>query len=97
MMIFRRYEMPSKVGTKGQVVIEKELRDRLGIEPGFIAMQRLVEDHLEIRFYPPDHEHSLRGVLSGSVERSVSSDAWDEARTEAWRRSMRQRYLDGEE
>jgi AbrB family looped-hinge helix DNA binding protein len=32
--------MATKVGAKGQVVIEKAIRDSLGIEPGSLAIQR---------------------------------------------------------
>ena len=41
--------MTYKVGGKGEVVIRKELRDQLGIEPGWIALQRLVNNRIEIR------------------------------------------------
>ena len=35
--------MSYKVGAKGQVVISKELRDRLGVKPGWTVVQRLVD------------------------------------------------------
>ncbi len=31
--------MANKVGSKGQVVIEKEIRDKLGIQPGAGVLQ----------------------------------------------------------
>ena len=34
--------MAYMVGIKGQVVIAKEIRDRLGIEPGWLTLQRLL-------------------------------------------------------
>lgn len=77
--------MGTKVGSKGQVVIEKEIRDRLGIEPGYLAVQQVVGDRVEIRFFPPDHERSLRGVLEGEVR--VEPEDWREARERAWRRA----------
>ena len=52
------------VGPKGQVVIEKEIRDKLGVEPGWLAIQQLVEDHVEISFIPPEHNRSLAGILA---------------------------------
>ena len=75
--------MTSKVGTKGQVVIEKGLRERLGVEPGHFAVQRIVGDHVEIRFHPPEHDRSLRGALSGVTKRSVRPDEWREVKERA--------------
>ena len=45
--------MRHKVGPKGQVVIKKEIRDKLGVEPGWEALQFLVNDHVEVYFLPP--------------------------------------------
>jgi hypothetical protein len=66
------------------VVIEKRLRDRLGVEPGYLAVQRIVGDRVEIRFHPPEHDRSLRGVLAGSSRRSVSTDEWSDMKERAW-------------
>lgn len=76
--------MPRKVGTKGQVVIEKELRDRLGVKPGHLVVQRIVDDHVEMRFHPPEHDRSLRGALSGAARRTVPLDEWNDAKDRAW-------------
>jgi bifunctional DNA-binding transcriptional regulator/antitoxin component of YhaV-PrlF toxin-antitoxin module len=86
--------MAHLVGEKGQVVIEKPLREALGVQPGYVTVQTLVGDHVEIRFFPPEHNRSLRGALSKYVTRSLSSDelheirekAWAEAATEDWNR-----------
>ena len=56
--------MATKVGTKGQFVIEKRLRDELGIGPGWMAVQRAVDGQLRVSFVPPVHEESLFGILS---------------------------------
>src|SRR5579863_5670176 len=75
--IIIRYDIGSKfamtniVGEKGQVVIEKPIREALGILPGSTAVQELRDDHVEIRFYPPEHRRSLRGVLAGRIGGSV--------------------------
>jgi len=76
--------MPHVVGEKGQVVIEKPIRETLGIQPGFVAVQSVVGDHLEMRFYPPEHRRSLRGRLESFAKRSVSQEEWAQAREEAW-------------
>lgn len=76
--------MATTVGPKGQVVIEKEIRERLGIQPGAMAIQRVVEDHVEIRFVPPPHGRSLRGLLQPYLRRPIPPAEWDAAREEAW-------------
>ncbi|MPZ98278.1 MAG: AbrB family transcriptional regulator [Dehalococcoidia bacterium] len=81
--------MPSTVGSKGQVVIEKKLRDRLGVEPGWTAIQRLVDDHIEIYFVPPPHRRSLRGIFKSDIQ--VSDDEWHEVKAQAWRAAAEER------
>jgi AbrB family looped-hinge helix DNA binding protein len=79
-----------RVGAKGQIVIEKEIRDRLGIESGWLALQRLVGDHVEVRFLPPEHGRSLKGSLASfSSVRVHDGAAWDEARHAAWAEAVR--------
>lgn len=73
-----------KVGVRGQLVIEKSIRDALGIEPGSVAFQQLVGDHLEIHFYPPEHERSLRGILAEKRKHSLKVQEWEPARQRAW-------------
>lgn len=73
------------VGTKGQVVIEKGFRDRLGVGPGWLAVQRLVDDHIELYFAPPAHDRSLKGSLAEYTDVHVPpGQTWDEARDAAW-------------
>ena len=76
------------VGPKGQVVIEKEIRDELGVGPGWLTIQRVTDGHVEIYFVPPEHSRSLKGVLSGS-SRSIAPDDWHAAREAAWEAAMR--------
>lgn len=73
------------VGAKGQVVIAKEIRDRLGVGPGWVALQRVVDDHVEICFLPPEHRESLKGSLASHLKTSVSPDDWERARERGWR------------
>lgn len=80
--------MASTVGEKGQVVIEKPIRDALGIQPGFVAVQNLRANHVEIRFYPPEHNRSLRGVLANRIQRSIPQKDWQEAKEEAWKQAV---------
>ena len=54
-----------KTSSKGQVVIPKDIRKRLGIIPGKRLLFRIVEDHAEITPLPDDPIASLRGSLKG--------------------------------
>ncbi len=91
-----RGAMEYRVGAKGQVVIAKEIRERLGIQPNWRAIQRLVGDHVEIHFLPPPHRRSLKGVLAQEIRRSVPPGAsWEQARETAWAEAVRE--AEGEE
>jgi AbrB family looped-hinge helix DNA binding protein len=78
------------VGPKGQVVINKEIRDRLGVEPGWQAVQRLVGDRVEIRFLPPAHTRSLAGCLAPFLRgRSLNEEELHHATEGAWSAAAR--------
>jgi AbrB family looped-hinge helix DNA binding protein len=73
------------VGPKGQVVIAKEIRDRLGVKPGWLALQRLADDHVEVYFVAPEHRKSLKGSLAKHVKAHVApGEEWSKARETAW-------------
>ncbi|MBI4884727.1 MAG: AbrB/MazE/SpoVT family DNA-binding domain-containing protein [Actinobacteria bacterium] len=57
--------MTHRVGTKGQVVIPKALRQQLGIEPGDEVNFWLHDDHLAVR--PAEHRRPLRGRFRDSA------------------------------
>lgn len=84
--------MSSKVGPNGQVVIEKAFREQLGVEPGWLAVQRLVDDHIEIYFVPPEHDRSLAGSLAPASGVTISPEDWHEARERAWEAHVRERF-----
>lgn len=56
--------MTHRVGPKGQVVIPKELRDELGIEPGDEVSFWRHDDHVAVR--PASLRRPLRGRFAGS-------------------------------
>jgi AbrB family looped-hinge helix DNA binding protein len=70
----------TRVGPKGQVVIPKELRDELGIEPGDEVSFWRHEDHVALR--PERSRPSLRGRFKGSrlAEVLAAERAADRAR-----------------
>jgi AbrB family looped-hinge helix DNA binding protein len=80
----------NRVGPKGQVVISKPTRERLGIEAGWEAVERVVDDHVEIRFLPPPHDRSLKGSLAGKIRRRLQG-SFSRARRAAWSREVRGR------
>ncbi|HEX4979621.1 MAG TPA: AbrB/MazE/SpoVT family DNA-binding domain-containing protein [Acidimicrobiales bacterium] len=57
--------MTHRVGPKGQVVIPKELRDELGIEPGDEVSFWRHDDHVALRRSARDR--ALRGRFRGSA------------------------------
>lgn len=79
------------VGPKGQIVISKEIRERLGIEPGWMALQGLEDDHLVVYFLPPEHSESLRGLLKRFVPKDLEDLEWHEIAELAWEAAGRER------
>lgn len=86
--------MANIVGAKGQVVISKEIRDRLGVGPGWLALQRVVDNHVEIYFVPPQHRRSLKGSLRESIKTNADQAvSWSEIRDRAWSEAAKEREL----
>lgn len=69
----------SKVSPKYQLVIEQTAREKLGIRPGWVAVQTVVGDHLEVRFLPPEHDRSLAGSLHAYARGPVEDYAAEKA------------------
>ena len=88
--------MSTVVGSKGQVTIEKEIRDELGIRPGWRASQRLENGRLVIEFSPPKHRESLYGILADKAKRTFPTpEDLEAAIDEAWTYAARE--AEGEE
>ena len=66
-----RYPFGSSVGERGQVTIERSIRERLGIRPKDIAVQRVEDGRLVVEFIRPHEPHmrSLAGILGPSPQR----------------------------
>lgn len=54
-----------KTSSKGQLVIPKEIREKLGIIPGKKVLLQIVDKHVEITPLPDDPIKALRGILKG--------------------------------
>ncbi|MFN0071474.1 MAG: hypothetical protein ACKVVP_08310 [Chloroflexota bacterium] len=72
--------MTSVVSERGQITIDRQARKMLGVEAGMVAIQVVVDDHLEISFVPQKHNRSAFGVL-GTPAGPIPS--WDELEQEA--------------
>ena len=83
--------MSTLVGTKGQVTIEKDLRDALGIAPGWRAIQRLEGEQVVLEFVPPRHRRSLAGILKSKAKVVFpTSEALEAAVDRAWTDAARE-------
>ncbi len=71
-----------KLSSKGQLVIPKEFREKLGLRPGGRALLELFEDRAEIRPLP-DLRKQLRGSLKDLP--SLTRDTVEEHRREVER------------
>ena len=56
-----------KTSTKGQIVIPKEIREKLGFTPGQKVLLRVVNKHAEITPLPADAIKAMRGILKGGT------------------------------
>lgn len=65
--------MASRVGERGQITIDKSIRDSLGIKPKDVAVQEVVDGRVVIYFVPAPHRRSLRGILRSKPRRPMNS------------------------
>jgi bifunctional DNA-binding transcriptional regulator/antitoxin component of YhaV-PrlF toxin-antitoxin module len=79
------------VGERYQVVIERDARRELGVQPGDRAVETIENGRLVITFLPARHRRSLRGILAGlgpAMDRAAERDEMADllAREDAERR-----------
>jgi hypothetical protein len=85
--------MSTLVGTKGQVTIEKSIREALGGQPGWRALQRLEGDRGVIDFLPPRHRHSPAGALEHATwVRLATEPEFQSAVEYAWEETLREKW-----
>jgi bifunctional DNA-binding transcriptional regulator/antitoxin component of YhaV-PrlF toxin-antitoxin module len=70
----------TSVGERGQITIEKSIRERLGVEPKDIAIQHVEDGRLVVTFVKPHEPHmrSLAGVLGPPPRLPDPNLDWDE-------------------
>ena len=76
--------MSSRVGERGQITIEKSIREELAIYAGDETIQRIEDGRIVIEVVPGRHGRSLAGVLRDKVGRKPLDESWDALRDAAW-------------
>jgi AbrB family looped-hinge helix DNA binding protein len=76
--------MTSRVGERGQITIEKAIREQLAIYAGDEAVQRVENGRIVIEIVPGRHTRSLAGALAADVQRQPQDETWEALRQAAW-------------
>jgi AbrB family looped-hinge helix DNA binding protein len=76
--------MSSTVGERGQITIEKAIREQLAIYAGDEAVQRVEGGRIVIEIVPGPHRRSLAGMLRDRVQRQPLDESWGALRDAAW-------------
>ena len=86
----RSLTMPTVItSAKGQVVIPKKERDRVGIRPGTRVIVSAVDDHIEIRPLPENPVNHFHGYLrrGPSLTKALLAERQKEQKREEKKRS----------
>ncbi len=67
--------MASRVSSRGQITLDAAARRALTVQAGMVAVQLVVDDHLEVYFVPAPHRRSLFGILPPQTP--VTEDDWE--------------------
>ncbi len=78
------HTMVSRVGERGQITIEKAIREELGIHAGDETVQRVEDGRIVIEVVPGRHQQSLAGSLKNKVGRKPADESWEALRRAAW-------------
>ncbi len=68
--------MGSRVGERGQITIEKAIREELAIYAGDETVQRIEEGRIVIDVIPGRHRRSLAGTLRAKAGRKPPDESW---------------------
>jgi AbrB family looped-hinge helix DNA binding protein len=74
----------SRVGERGQITIEKSIREELAIYAGDEAVQRIQDGRIVIDVIPGRHRRSMAGSLRDKVGRAPPDESWRALRDAAW-------------
>ncbi len=75
--------MSSTVGERGQITIEKAIREELAIYAGDEAVQRVEGGRIVIEIVPARHRRSLAGSLKDKITKVPTEEAWEAVRQAA--------------
>ena len=78
------HTVSSRVGERGQITIEKAIREELGVYSGDEAVQRIEGGRIVIEIVPGRHRRSLAGSLRGKVSRRPDDESWEALRDASW-------------
>ncbi len=76
--------MSSRIGDRGQITIEKAIREELAIHAGDEAVQRIEDGRIVIEVVPGRHRRSLAGALRDKRRRTPADESWEALRQAAW-------------
>ena len=69
--------MPSRVGERGQITVEKAIREELAVYAGDQAVQWVEDGRLVVTFVPAPHRRSLFGAFAGkTTKRPAHPEDW---------------------
>ena len=80
-----RTSVGTSVGERGQITIEKEIREKLGVRPKDIAVQQIEDGRLVVTFVKPyqPHMRSVAGILGPPPRLPDPGRSWDDLVEEA--------------
>ena len=76
--------MSSRVGDRGQITIEKAIREELAIYAGDETVQRVEDGRIVIEVVPGRHRRSSAGSLRNKIARTPQDESWPALRDAAW-------------
>jgi len=70
----------ARMSSKGQIVIPKRIRDKVGLKPGSLVEVKIADEHIELIPLPEDPVKTLRGSLKS--QKSLAGQLIKEHRRE---------------